>query len=67
LRYREWQALLIRANEVSAFDIDDIDDEGKVILVEDEDDNEDTKPASRRKGLTRAAKPRSTGRRAGGG
>jgi hypothetical protein len=61
----KWQALVIRANEVSAFDLDDIDDEGKVIVVQDEeDDNEDTKPAPRRKGLTRAAEPRSTGRRA---
>jgi hypothetical protein len=54
----KWQALVIRANEVSAFDLDDIDDQGKVI-VEDEDDNEDTKPAS--------AKPRSTSRRAARG
>jgi hypothetical protein len=30
----KWQALVIRANEVSAFDIDDIDDEGKVIDVQ---------------------------------
>lgn len=58
---------MIRANEVSAFDLDDIDDEGKIIIVEDEDDNEDTKPAPRRNGLTRAARPRSTGRRAARG
>jgi hypothetical protein len=63
----KWQALVIRANEVSAFDLDDLDDEGKVILVEDEDDNEDAKPAPRGKGLTRAAKPWSTGRRAARG
>ena len=59
----KWQALMIRANEVSAFDLDDIDDEGKIVIVEDEDDNEGAKPAQRRNGLTRAARPRSTGRR----
>jgi hypothetical protein len=59
----KWQALVIRANEVSAFDLDEIDDEGKVIVVEDEDDNEDTKPAPRREGLTKTANQRSTGRR----
>jgi hypothetical protein len=26
----KWQALVIRANEVSAFDLDDIDDEGRL-------------------------------------
>ncbi len=64
----KWQALVIRANEVSAFDVDDIDDEGKVVVVqEEEDDNEDAKPAPRRKGLTKAANPRSIGRRAARG
>jgi hypothetical protein len=60
----KWQALAVRANEVSAFDLDEIDDEGKLIVVEDEDDNEGTKPMPRRMGLTKAAKPRPTGRRA---
>jgi len=31
----KWQALVIRSNEVSAFDLDDIDDAGKLIVVED--------------------------------
>jgi hypothetical protein len=55
----KWQALMIRANEVSAFDLDDIDDEGRIIIVEDED----AKPAPRPNGMTRTARPRSTGRR----
>ena len=32
----KWQALVIRANEVGAFDLDDIDDKGKLNVVEDE-------------------------------
>jgi hypothetical protein len=64
----KWQSLVIRANEVSAFDLDDIDDEGKVIVVQDEeDDNGDSKPAPRRERLTKAATPPSTGRRAARG
>jgi hypothetical protein len=33
----KWQALVIRANEVGAFDIDDLDDEGNLIPEDDED------------------------------
>ena len=45
----KWQALVIRANEVGAFDIDDIDDKGKLMVTKDEEDeHEDTdnKPTS---------------------
>jgi hypothetical protein len=59
----KWQALVIRANEVSAFDLDDIDDEGKVVVQDEGDDNEDTKPMPRRNGLTKAVNSRSAGRR----
>jgi hypothetical protein len=65
----KWQALVVRANEVSAFDLDDIDDEGKLIVVEDEADDDDAaaaKPAPRRKGSAFAPKPRPAGRRARG-
>lgn len=41
---KKWQALVIRANEVSAFDLDDLDDEGNLI-VETDDDEEEPKPA----------------------
>ena len=34
---RKWQALIIRANEVGAFDIDDIDDQGKLVPPEEEE------------------------------
>lgn len=34
---RKWQALIVRANEISAFDIDDIDDDGNLVPEEDED------------------------------
>ncbi|WP_018995760.1 hypothetical protein [Hirschia maritima] len=32
----KWQALLVRANEIGVFDIDDIDDDGKLIPLEEE-------------------------------
>jgi hypothetical protein len=41
---KKWQALVIRANEVSAFDLDDLDEEGNLI-VETDDDEEEPKPA----------------------
>lgn len=59
----KWQALVIRANEVSAFDLDDVDDKGKLIVVGDEDDDEAVKPTPRRIRSAKAAKPRSTRRR----
>lgn len=47
----KWQALVIRANEIGAFDIDDIDDTGKLIVPESEENNEvdeDVKPTTTR-------------------
>jgi hypothetical protein len=40
---RKWQALVVRANEVSAFDLDDLDDYGNLIPDED-DEEEEVKP-----------------------
>ncbi|WP_209442174.1 hypothetical protein [Neoroseomonas oryzicola] len=59
----KWQALVIRANEVSAFDVDDIDADGKLIVLEDEDDDDESdtevaKPPSRRKRLRSQGKGR---------
>jgi hypothetical protein len=61
----KWQALVIRANEVGAFDLDDLDDEGKLIATEDEaDEDEDdakvaaSRQASGRTGPAKAAKSR---------
>jgi hypothetical protein len=59
----KWQALVIRANEVSAFDLDEIDDEGKVVVA-GEDANGNAKAAPRGKGFTKAGMPGSTHRRA---
>jgi hypothetical protein len=59
----KWQALVIRANEVSAFDLDDIDDQGKVVVRDEKDNDEDTKPMPRHKELTKALNPQSKGRR----
>ena len=50
---------MIRANEVSAFDLDDIDDKGKLVVVNEEDDGDDELPSrlpdgfARRKQLSR--------------
>jgi hypothetical protein len=40
----KWQALVIRANEVSAFDLDDIDDNGELIVGEDVADDNRPRP-----------------------
>jgi len=37
---RKWQALIIRANELSIFDPDDVGEDGKLIVKEDEDESE---------------------------
>ena len=54
----KWQALVIRANEVGAFDVDDIDDKGKLIIVKDDDKDETSKPAHRRTGSAKPVKRR---------
>lgn len=50
----KWQALVIRTNEIGAFDLDDVDDQGKLIVddeveVEDDDEEEALKSNRRRK------------------
>lgn len=42
----KWQALVIRANEVSAFDLDDLDDHGDLIADDDDEDEDDAAPAA---------------------
>jgi hypothetical protein len=45
---KKWQSLVIRANEISAFDFDDVDDEGNLIAEADEEDEEqDEEPAKK--------------------
>ena len=42
----KWQALVIRTNEIGAFDLDDVDDAGKLVMDEEvieEDDDEEVK------------------------
>ncbi|MEG3087819.1 hypothetical protein [Sphingomonas sp. PB4P5] len=47
---RKWQSLVVRANEVSAFDLDDLDDKGNLIPDEDdEDETEKPKPKPKSK------------------
>jgi hypothetical protein len=60
VRENKWQSLVIRSNEVSAFDLDDLDDEGKLIIAEDGGDAE---PARRPEGPATATKPRAARRR----
>lgn len=45
---KKWQALVIRANEVSAFDLDDIDGSGNLV-VEDEAEEAEETPRPKRK------------------
>jgi hypothetical protein len=57
---RKWQALIIRANELSIFDPDDVGEDGKLILKEDEDEGEapkNVKMISKRKPRKRVLKP----------
>jgi len=42
----KWQSLVIRANEIGAFDLDDIDDSGALIAEEDEEVVEKSQPKS---------------------
>jgi hypothetical protein len=57
----KWQALVIRANEVGAFDLDDIDNDGRLIPIDDEkeDDKSESKPGRLvpRKASHRAIRP----------
>lgn len=44
---RKWQALIVRANEVNAFDLEDLDDDGNLIPDEDEKDKEEAKSSKK--------------------
>lgn len=54
---RKWQALIIRANELSIFDPDDVGDDGKLISKKDE---EKEKPPTQKKVLRRPVKAKPT-------
>ncbi len=53
---RKWQALVVRANEVRSFDLDELDDEGNLVLDEEE---EEAKPAAKPKTKRRPRSKRS--------
>ncbi|HEX5776206.1 MAG TPA: hypothetical protein VFX95_05945 [Caulobacteraceae bacterium] len=53
----KWQALVIRANEVSAFDLDDLDDEGILIEADDDEEAEDEDDAPSAKSAPAKASP----------
>lgn len=44
----KYRALVIRANEIGAFDLDDIDDAGDLIIPKEEDEEEEKKPAKKK-------------------
>lgn len=46
----KFRALVIRANEIGAFDLDDIDDDGRLVpMLSGNDEEEETKPVSKRR------------------
>jgi hypothetical protein len=61
---RKWQALVIRANEVGAFDLDDIDDDGQLVsgdeLGEGVVEPKEQVRSARLKGLRAAKRKRAT-------
>ena len=59
----KWQSLMIRANEISVFDLDDIDDQGQLIAAPaDDDEDEDDPPAK----VKPKGKPKPSARRIAG-
>lgn len=44
----KYRALVIRANEIGAFDLDDIDDRGGLIIPKDDDEEEEKKPVKKK-------------------
>lgn len=44
----KYRALVIRANEIGAFDLDDIDDAGALIVPKDDDEEEEKKPVKKK-------------------
>lgn len=49
---RKWQSLIVRANEISAFDIDDIDDSGMLVVDSEQEEIRPPTAASNKKKLT---------------
>ena len=51
VREEKYRALMVRANEVGAFDLDDVDDTGAIIPPSDDDDEEPKKTISKTRRL----------------
>lgn len=64
---KKWQALVIRANEVGAFDLDDIDDEGNLILDHDGDSETKSETTTSKERAKQAARRNSRERRKSSG
>lgn len=52
IQERKWQALVVRSNEVGAFDIDDLDDDGNLIPAEEEEEKPKPKFVLKKKPVT---------------
>jgi len=61
---KKWQALVIRANEIGAFDLDDLDDAGNLILEDEDEDEQEPKP--KQKSTSAKPRPRNGARRKSG-
>jgi len=55
IQERKWQALVVRANEVRSFDLDELDDKGELILDEEEEAKPVDKPKAKRRPRPRRA------------
>jgi hypothetical protein len=53
---KKWQTLMVRANEIGAFDLDDLDDDGNLIPEEDDED-EDEAPKEEKTKVRKKLKP----------
>ncbi len=54
---RKWQALIIRANETNIFDLDDIDDNGELVVREEEEEPPKPKRKPKRRSPIRKKPP----------
>jgi hypothetical protein len=55
---RKWHSLVIRANEIGAFDLDDVDDEGNLTIDDDEAEAPKAEVSKKLKGLRAARRKR---------
>lgn len=52
---RKWQALVIRANEINVFDLDDIDDDGNLVVQEEDPPKTKRRPVRAKQSVKKPA------------